>query len=343
MDFTKISFPGMGIDAFEIPTHAFSIGNVKISWTMLILTLGAILVFFYAAMRAKKAEGVSMPRMLAIGVSSALVGLIFARGAHVLATLNTVAYESFSDVVAFWDGGLSFVGGLLGCIVGALIVGDVLKYRSARVLDALLPAVLLLQVIASAATLLNATPTVAVADTSVIHLFCAPIEFALSDGSLLNTIRMEVARGGEVIAYHPLFLYQLIWNLVAFVAVHLTYRRRRFSGHTALVYTMFLGFGWVLQGMITPVDGACSPMQWAGLILFVGALIACIVYCRRAGSITVAVEGEIPEHRTFKRPMTEEERAQKTETALQEMTAYLEDKTETRFAELNGNSQKEGE
>ena len=225
----------------------------------------------------------------------------------------------------------------------ALIVGDIFKYRSALVLDTLLPAVLLLQVIASAATLLDATPTVAIADTSIIHLFCSPIELALSDGSLLNTIRMEVVRGGEVIAYHPLFLYQLIWNLVAFLAVHLTYRRRRFSGHTSLVYTMFLGFGWVLQGAILPVDGACSLMQWGGLILFVGALIACIVCTRRVGSFTVAVEGEIPAHRTFKRPMTEEERARKTEAAMQEMTSYLDDKTETRFAELNGNSQKEGE
>lgn len=343
MDVTKISFPGLGIDAFEIPTHAFSIGAVKISWTLLILTLGAILVFFYAAARAKKAESVSMPRMLAIGASAAFVGLIFARGAYVLATLDTATYASFSDVVAFWDGGLSFVGGLLGCIIGALIVGDILKYKSSRVLDTLLPAVLLLQVIASVATLLTATPTVAIADTSVIHLFCAPIEFSVSDGSFFNTIRMEVARGGEVIAYHPLFLYQLIWNLVAFLAVHLTYRRRRFSGHTALVYSAFLGLGWVLQGAIMPVDGACSLMQWAGLILFVAALIACIVYCRRAGSVTVAIEGEIPEHRTFKRPMTDEERAQKAEADMQEMTAYLDDKTETRFAELNGNSEKEGE
>lgn len=341
MDLTKISFPGLGIGAIEIPAAAFSIGSFQVSWTLLALIVGAVLAFLYASVRVKRAEHVSAPRIVAIGISALVVGLIFARGGYVLSTLKTVDYGSFYDVAAFWNGGLSVNAGILGAIIGAMIVSDLCKYRGARVLDALLPAVLILQLVASVATFLCATETVAIGDTSSYYLFRAPIECAVSDGGLLNLIRMEVARGGEIVSYHPLFLYQFIWNLIALIAVHLTYKRRSFSGQTALVYFAFYGFGLMLLSGLAPSVSRWNVPQCLGLIIFAAALIALIVYTRSARRFSVTVEGEIPAYRTFTRKMTDEERAAKREADLEEASAILDNKVEDHFAELNGKSSKE--
>ena len=46
MDYTQISFPGLGIGAVEIPTCAFSIGNFRVSWSLLIVAVGIVLAYW---------------------------------------------------------------------------------------------------------------------------------------------------------------------------------------------------------------------------------------------------------------------------------------------------------
>lgn len=338
MDVTKISFPGLGIGAIEIPTCAFSIGSFQVSWGLLIITVGIALACWYAACRAKRAESVPSSRMLLICAAAVVVGVIFARGGYVLSTLKSGCYKNFYDVIAFWEGGMSFDAGILGAIIGAMTVSDIFRYKGSRVLDALVGGVLLVQMLAALSSFLVATETVAIADTSSYYLFGAPLEFVVADKGLLNAIGMEVARGGEIALYHPLFLYQLVWSLAAFLTVHFTYKHRRFSGQSALIYFAFFGFGMMLRGAILPGVKDWNAMQCWGAVIFVAALIALIVYTYRACQFSVEVSGTLIERRSFVRVMTDEERAEKVKADKAEAEALLEKKVEACFAELDGNS-----
>ena len=336
MDFTKISFPGLGIGPFEVPAYAFSIGGFGIRWSLLIFAVGAILAFWYAAHRAKRVESVSVARMLAIGGAALVLGLIFARGAFVLSTYKTVAYGGFLDVIAFWNGGVSFDAGILGAIIGAMIVSDLFRYRGARVLDILLPSILIIQLLASVAMLLSAHETVAIADTSSYYLFRYPIEFSVRDGGLLNLIRMEVERGGVITNYHPLFLYQFVWYLITFVVVHVSYKRRRYSGQTALLYFAFLGVYTMLTKGLAVSVRRWNEAQCMGLLIFAVALIALIVCARRVRNPEMEINGSIPELRTFTRPMTAQEKAAKREADVLWASEMLDRKVEDALDELNG-------
>ena len=55
-----ISFPGIGIENFQLSPVAFTIplfGGIEVRWYGIIITLGIILAFTYASYRAKK-EGI---------------------------------------------------------------------------------------------------------------------------------------------------------------------------------------------------------------------------------------------------------------------------------------------
>ena len=56
-----ISFPGIGIDNFNVNPVAFNIpifGGLQVRWYGIIITLGIILAFSYCAFRCKKNEGI---------------------------------------------------------------------------------------------------------------------------------------------------------------------------------------------------------------------------------------------------------------------------------------------
>ena len=342
MDFTKISFPGLGIGAIEVPAAAFSIGSFQVSWTLLLIVVGAVLAFFYASARAKKVEPISMPRMLVISLSAFVVGLIFARGAYVISTLGCVKYTAY-DVVAFWNGGLSVGAGVIGALLAVLVVSDLMKYRSLRVIDSILPGVLLVQLIASVSTFLCVTETVAIADTSSYYLFNGAIEFAVKEGGLLDMIRMEVTRCGVTVAYHPVFLYALVWNLIAFVVVHLVYSHRRFSGQATLVYLIWTSLGNAALAGLMGAQKGCNAVQCGFAVVFVVALIALIVRYSMCLYQGVFVEGEVIVHRTFTRVMTDEERAAKKAEDIACVSEMLEQKVLDTVDDINSEAEAEVE
>ena len=52
----KVSFPGLGIDSFDLNSVAFTLFNkIQVHWYGIIITLGIIIAFSYCAWRAKQA------------------------------------------------------------------------------------------------------------------------------------------------------------------------------------------------------------------------------------------------------------------------------------------------
>ena len=57
---------------------------------------------------------------------------------------------------------------------------------------------------------------------------------------------------GTVVYYHPTFLYESVWNLIGFIALHFYQKKRKFDGELFLLYIAWYGLGrtWI-EGLRT--------------------------------------------------------------------------------------------
>lgn len=61
-----------------------------------------------------------------------------------------------------------------------------------------------------------------------------------------------VDASGAVTYYHPTFLYESVWNLVGFFALHFLTKKRKFDGQIFLSYLTWYGLGRVwIEGLRT--------------------------------------------------------------------------------------------
>ena len=84
---STISFPGLGIENFDINSVAFSIGNIEIAWYALILTLGIVVAVIYTMWRARQV-GITSNEILDYALFVVPSGIIGARVYYVLTSLE---------------------------------------------------------------------------------------------------------------------------------------------------------------------------------------------------------------------------------------------------------------
>ena len=59
-------------------------------------------------------------------------------------------------------------------------------------------------------------------------------------------------RAARCTYYHPTFLYESVWNLAGFIALHFLTKKRRFDGQIMLSYLAWYGLGRVwIEGLRT--------------------------------------------------------------------------------------------
>ena len=95
-----VSFPGLGIENFELDNIAFRLGeNFPVYWYGIIITLGIVLAFVYASFRCKY-EGIKVDDLIDVALWTVILGVIGARLYYVLTTLEHYIPEPF-DFVQF--------------------------------------------------------------------------------------------------------------------------------------------------------------------------------------------------------------------------------------------------
>lgn len=260
-----LSFPGLGIPPFEINPIAFSLFGRDIAWYGIIVTVGILAAFCYTLWRGKRSEGISDEHIYDIGLFTVIFGIIGARAYYVLTNLDY--YNSFSRMIAIWEGGLAIYGGIIAGALTILITTRIKKIDPRRFLDAVAPGVMLGQAIGRWGNFCNAE--------------AHGIETTLP-------WRMGIYEKGAFVYYHPTFLYESLWNLLGFVLINLFYRRKKYNGQIVLLYVTWYGFGRMLiEGLRTDslwiFNGTVRISQLVGFISFAAGLIALFV-CGRIAS-----------------------------------------------------------
>ena len=228
----EISFPMLG-DAHFDPPASFSLFGHTFYLYGAVIALGFLLGILYCAHRSEKFVGIPTDDLYDFVLWLLPTAIIGARIYYVIFQWDQYKGDPLS-IFKVWEGGLAIYGGILA---GLLLV--ILWCRRRRIPFGALgdPAVyglLIGQTIGRWGNFLNREAFGAETD-----VFC----------------RMGLTLPGQETVYvHPTFLYESLWNLTGFLILHFWFRRhkRRFDGHTMLLYLAWYGVGRVLiEGLRT--------------------------------------------------------------------------------------------
>ena len=219
-NFTKISFPIFGLEMN--PPKGFSLFGLDIRFYGIIIALGLILAVVYGLKR-KSQFGLSEDDILDGVLGIVPFAIICARAYYC-----AFSWEQFADnpikVLYVWEGGIAIYGGVIGAFIGIVVFCLIKKVKLGAVLDLVALGFLIGQCIGRWGNFFNR------------EAFGAETDTFLKMG-LYDSVK-EVTT-----YYHPTFLYESLWNLVGFVALHFLSRIRQYDGQIALGYAAWYGLG----------------------------------------------------------------------------------------------------
>lgn len=278
---TQISFPGLGIDTFEVDSAAFTIGDsFSVYWYGIIITCGIILAFMYTWYRAKN-ERIKTDYLVDVALWSVIFGIVGARLYYVLTSLDKFAPEPFNlwefikNVFNLRSGGLAIYGGIICGALGVFIAARIKKINPLSLIDAVSPGVMLAQAVGRWGNFVNGE-----AHGGVV-----------SAGHPLYFLRMGLYPNEDSITdmvyYHPTFLYESAWNLLGFVLINIFYKKKKFNGQILCAYLAWYGFGRMfIEGLRTDslYVGSFRISQVVGFLCFVVfgiILVAGLIYSKK--------------------------------------------------------------
>ena len=297
MEKVTVFFEGLGLPRITLNKIAFTLfGKIEVRWYGILITLGIILAFLYAAWRGKKQEGVILDDLLDVGIATVVLGVIGARLYYVLTSLDQ--YNSFGSVFAIWNGGLGIYGGIIGGCLGILLVCKFKKNKLSwrKLFDMIAPGVMIAQALGRWGNFFNGEAYgYPIGETTQYFFFLKEFHPKSGPGTFFNLFRMGLSPNmysyGEVFV-HPTFLYESVWNVIGFILINLFYKRKKFDGQIALMYFTWYGFGrmfieglrsdslYIFKGLISKSGLRIS--QCVGLLCFVVGLTLLIVFTCRA-------------------------------------------------------------
>jgi phosphatidylglycerol:prolipoprotein diacylglycerol transferase len=199
----------------------FSIGHFHLRWYSLIV-LAAIMVGFWLALREAGRKGFDTEDIYGSALWIIIAGLVGARLFHVIDHWPDEFAANPLRIFNIWEGGLAIWGGVLGGLVAVAILARIHHWHLPRLLDALVPGVVLAQAVGRIACLITGDamgkPT------------SGPFGFAYTSPNA-----MVPQLGGY---YTPTPVYEILMNLAIFAVLWSLRRKNLPDGFLALVYLL---------------------------------------------------------------------------------------------------------
>ena len=253
----------------------FQLGPITIHTYALCILAGMIAAVIITQRRLSRRGG-TPGMVLDIVVWAIPLGLVGARFYHVLTHGGDYFFPGANlwNVFAIWDGGNAIYGSLIGGAVGAWIGCRQVGIRFWSFADAVAPGLLIAQSLGRFGNYFNH------------ELFGIPT--TLSWGlEILPTDTMFPKDMPAGTLFHPLFLYEIIWNLAGVALLLLLERRFALRwGRTFALYLIWYGLGrsWLEAIRIDPTSDAFLGIPaniWASFIAIALGAALFVVQSRR--------------------------------------------------------------
>lgn len=246
------------------PDPTLQLGPLELHWYGIVVAIGVWVAIVITGRRYERFGGdrVALEQVLlwAIGL-----GFLGARAGYVATHLDTFfgpdATLSPWQVIAIWEGGLAFFGGIIGGSIAAFVL---LRRRDLPVVaffDAAAIAVPVAQAIGRLGNWFNQ------------ELFGSPTDLPWG----LRVSEAAAARAGfpDATTFHPTFLYEALLNLLAVALILWTERRHEWRrGSIFLLYVASYGVIRFLTELLRTDD----QIEWFGLGIRNNGWIALLLF-----------------------------------------------------------------
>jgi prolipoprotein diacylglyceryl transferase len=225
------SIPSPGPEWQQIPIDIFGL-HWRIQTYAICILIGIIVAAIWTSRRLTK-RGAEPGVVLDILIPVIVLGIIGARAYHVLTHPGDYFYPGANlwNVFAIWEGGNAIFGSLIGGALGAWIGCRWTGLRFWTFADALAPALLLAQAIGRFGNWFNQ------------ELFGLPTD--LPWGLQIDSGNKAIPVGlPDGTLFQPLFLYEIIWNVIGVAVLLLIERKFHLQwGKLLAVYLIWYGLG----------------------------------------------------------------------------------------------------
>ena len=253
----------------------FTLGPLTIHTYALCILAGIVAAALITAHRLGR-RGVDRGIVLDVVLWAVPLGIVCARFYHVFTHVGDYFYPGANlwNVFAIWDGGNALYGSLLGGALGVFIACRRAGLRFWAFADALAPALLVAQSLGRLGNYFNH------------ELFGLPT--TLPWGLQIEASNPKFPAGmppGTL--FHPLFLYEIVWNLAGVAVILLLERRFRLQwGRVLALYLIWYGSGrsWLEAIRIDPTsDGwlGIPANVWASFVAVAIGIALFVVQTRR--------------------------------------------------------------
>lgn len=247
----------------------------RIQTYAIVILLGIAVATMWASRRLTK-RGAEPGVILDVLLWAVLLGIIGARLYHVLTHPGDYfrAGDPWWRPLAIWEGGNAIFGSLIGGAAGVWLACRFSGLRFWSVADAIAPALLLAQVIGRLGNWFNQ------------ELFGLPtnLPWGLEIAADNSAIPKGLPQGT---LFHPLFLYEMVWNAVGVIVLIWLERRLRLQWGKALAaYLIWYGLGRSYLESIRIDPSGFSVLgipanQWAAFAAVLLGIVLFIVQSRR--------------------------------------------------------------
>jgi prolipoprotein diacylglyceryl transferase len=268
------SIPSPGPEWQQIPIDIFGL-HWRIQTYAIMILIGIVVAALWTSRRLTK-RGAEPGVILDILLWAVVLGIIGARLYHVFTHPTDYFYPGANlwNVFAIWEGGNAIFGSLIGGAVGIWIACRISGLRFWSVADALAPALLLAQAIGRLGNYFNQ------------ELFGLPTN--LPWGLQIDAGNKAIPVGlPDNTLFQPLFLYEIIWNVIGVVVILFLERKFRLQwGKSLAVYLVWYGLGrsYLESIRIDPSEFSFLGLQsnvWAAFAAVVVGIVLFIVQSRR--------------------------------------------------------------
>ena len=217
-NYSTISLFGLEMN----PPRGFELFGMNIRFYGIVIAVGLLLAVIYGLKRSKQ-FGLKEDDILDGVLGIVPFAIICARLYYVAFSWSDFKDDPLS-ILYIWEGGLAIYGGVIGAILGVTVLCLIRKIRLGALLDLVALGFLIGQSMGRWGNFFNREAFGATTD-----VFCKM--------GLFNDVRQAYEY------YHPTFLYESLWNLVGFLALHFLSKKRQYDGQIALGYVFWYGLG----------------------------------------------------------------------------------------------------
>ena len=219
--FSTIAFPWLGLEVN--PPRGFTLFGLDVRFYGIIIAVGLLLAVIYGLKRGKQ-FGLKEDDILDGVLGIVPFAIICARAYYCAFSWKKEFADDPISVLYIWQGGLAIYGGVIGAAIGVVMFCLIKKIKLGAVLDLVALGFLIGQAVGRWGNFFNR------------EAFGAETESFFRMG-LFNTNIQSYEY------YHPTFLYESLWNIAGFAALHFLSKKRQYDGQIALGYVAWYGLG----------------------------------------------------------------------------------------------------